>query len=117
MPEIETLEEGTLKPIIISGNALDIYLYELEEKAGLLDFQGVQLEQEANICIDTLVEHGTGVIGIHYDSDDFKSPEDVDKEINRLYTESGVIYEYVKKIKNIMKEYGTSELKIRYKEV
>ncbi len=115
--KIERVEEGTLKPIIVSGNALDIYLLELEEKADLIDYRGAQLESVANECIGTLVEYGSGALGILYDADDFESPEGVDKEINHLYGESKTICEYIRKIKAIMGEYGTSELKITYKEV
>ena len=104
--EIEELEEGTLEPIIISGNHLDILLYKLEQKAELLDYQSVELERYADSNDDS------GQKGSLYES-----PEIIEDLRIGLVNESRALYKLINQIKEAVERDGTSKLKITTKDV
>ena len=102
MAKIEDIESTTLKPIVISGNNLDIVLWEFKNDGANMDYWATELESNAKVYI---VAHGN----------DYERPEDIRKDICRLRNKSAYLNYIINKIEEAVEKDGSSEIKITYK--
>lgn len=102
MPRLERKEEGTLKPYTVTGNNLDILLWEIKEEAEQFDLRSVELESRSIANIDSLL----------YPSSEFESSEELERAVLVMKFRSKITYDLLGRIKSAVEQDGTSELKI-----
>lgn len=106
MPQIEAEEEDTLRPIIISGNHLDLLLYKMHQEDEAFDYYLVELENRASDDIDSLIDDP---------SNDWDNAKDVYDYIKSGQRDLSVRYSTIQRIEDAIEKDWSSELRIIYK--
>lgn len=107
MPKIDAEEEGTLRPIIISGNHLDLLLYKMHQEDEAFDYYLVELENRASDDIDSLIDDP---------SNDWDNVKDVYDHIKSGQRYLSIRYSMRQQIEDAIEKDRSSELRIIYKD-